>query len=247
MLCSSALAQPLLRSLHLFLRESAHISRGCGVATLGKPLLSAVAELLVLLLPLVLGAPGGPLLALLALVAALSLALAGYFVLERDIEEVFLFVVAAVGVLTLWNTKLVPIAIQTSVFWSRVHTALEDIDLVQCILLLLVPLLLLSNLDLLAELLEITLLARIRRGLLACSLIHHLGLDLAHMLIGLDHLRKVVIRPGECHTLFRKLGTPLYCGIQALLVESQLASQVVVDISNLDGRGRGDGLVRRER
>jgi hypothetical protein len=88
---------------------------------------------------------------------------------------------------------------------------------------------LLLHLDLLAELLEVTLLAGLGGRLLGGCVFDQLRLDLLHGLVAADCLGKVVCRPGEGDALLAQQGAPLPSGFERLVHEGQLALQVVVD------------------
>lgn len=122
-------------------------------------------------------------------------------------------------------------------------TSLESLNLLQSSRLLLLPLLQLLHLDLLSELLEISLFPRLSRGLLRCSSLNKLRLDLRHVLVSLDHLRKVVGRTGEWLLLLLEECTRLLNGGERLLVELELAGQVIGDVLDYDWGGGGDGLM----
>lgn len=128
------------------------------------------------------------------------------------------------------------------------HTLLEGLDLVKRLPLRLVTLLLLGNLDRLAELLEITLLAGLGGGLLVGGLLDQLGLDLLHLAVALDHLGEIVIGAGERHAFLEQRSTAELGGFEGLGVEGQLALEVVLDVlDGLGGRlGGDDGLVGGE-
>jgi len=83
-----------------------------------------------------------------------------------------------------------------------IRTPLQQVDLLQCLPLRLVALLQLRDLHLLAEFLQIALPARVRSGLLARGCVDQLLLDLAHVLVALDHLGEVVGWPRERHAFF---------------------------------------------
>ena len=72
------------------------------------------------------------------------------------------------------------------------RTSLESVDLLHRVPLGAVALLQLCDLDLLAKLLEISLSAGVCRGPLARGLVDELLLDLAHVLVALDHLGEVI-------------------------------------------------------
>lgn len=126
-------------------------------------------------------------------------------------------------------------------------TPLEKTDLLHRVPLLARSLLQLGHLHLLAELLEISLSACFCGCPLACCLVDELLLDLAHVLVTLDHLCKVVCWSGEGQTLLLENCAGTGQGVQGLLVESELAVEVVVDIGNLNWCLADDDLVFRER
>lgn len=126
-------------------------------------------------------------------------------------------------------------------------TSLEKLDLVQSILLLATSLLQLGDLDLLSKLLEISLPSCFGGSLFACCLVDQFALDLAHVLVALDHLGKVVCRAGERHTFLLEQTTGLGNSIQGLLVEGEFAVEVVINVGNLSGGVADNGLVLGER
>ena len=81
------------------------------------------------------------------------------------------------------------------------HTLLQCIDLLKGITLLLRTLLQLGDLHLLAELLQVTLAARLGGSLLAGCLFVQLLLNLVHVLVVLDHFGEIVTGAGERDTL----------------------------------------------
>jgi hypothetical protein len=125
-------------------------------------------------------------------------------------------------------------------------TSLEKLDLVHGILLLATSLLQLGDLDLLSELLEISLSSCFGRGLFARCFVDQFTLDLAHVLVALDHLGKVVCRAGEWYTFLLKQATGLGDGIQRLLVECKFAVEVVVHVGDIGGGVADDDLVLGE-
>lgn len=224
------LARPSLGSaLHLLRRVTPAIVGGLGRVALSVALLAAKAKLLVLLVALVVAAG--------ALLAAVGLGVVG---LEADVEEVLLVGLGDVCALAFWSLLA----------WSHdsgrmgsARTPLQQVDLLNGVPLLLGALLHLRNLDLLSELLQIALLACLGGCLLASSLVDQLRLDLAHVLVALHHLGEVVGRSREGDTLLLQPAACILDGGQALLVEGELAVQVVVDVGDLDGLGGGDRLV----
>ena len=122
-------------------------------------------------------------------------------------------------------------------------TSLEKLDLVHGILLLATSLLQLGNLDLLSKLLEISLSSCFGRGLFARRLINQLALDLAHVLVALDHLGKVVCRARERHAFLLEQTAGFGNGIQGLLVEGEFAVEVVVNVGDVGGCVADDDLV----
>lgn len=125
-------------------------------------------------------------------------------------------------------------------------TSLEKLDLVQSILLLTTSLLQLGDLDLLSKLLEISLSSCFGGSLFACRLVDQLALDLAHVLVALDHLGKVVCRAGERHTFLLEKTAGLGNSIQRLLVEGKFTVEVVINVGDLGGCIANDGLVLGE-
>jgi hypothetical protein len=150
-------------------------------------LLAAEAELLVLLVALVVAAG--------ALLAAVGLGVVG---LEADVEEVLLVRLGDVCALAFWSLLAWS---HGSVREGSARTPLQQVDLLNGVPLLLGALLHLRNLDLLAELLQVTLLACLGGCLLAGSLVDQLRLDFAHVLIALHHLGEVIGRSRERDTL----------------------------------------------
>jgi len=110
------------------------------------------------------------------------------------------------------------------------HTSLQLLHPVEHLPLLALALLPLLDLDLLAELLEVALAARILRGPLAGRRVHQLLLHAPHVLLALHHLRKVVSWPRERRAFLLQLAARLLHRRQRLLVEGELAVQVVVHV-----------------
>lgn len=123
------------------------------------------------------------------------------------------------------------------------HTLLQIVDLLQSLTLLLLALLQLRNLHLLAELLQIALLAGFSGGLLGSSFVVELLLDATHVLVGLDHLSEVVAGTGEGHALLLEQTAGGGGGRLADFVEGQLAGQVVVGVLDVDGLGGDERVV----
>lgn len=126
------------------------------------------------------------------------------------------------------------------------RTSLEQLDLVHSLLLLFAALLELGNLDLLSELLEVPELPCFLRPLFPLGLLQELALDLAHVLVVLHHLRKVVDRSLEGDLLLLQDSASLLGRLQRLLVECELAGEVVVNVGDLDRLGGGERLVLAE-
>lgn len=131
---------------------------------------------------------------------------------------------------------------------GQVLTSLEGLDLLKGLALGLLPLLQLGDLDLLSELLEVPQLPGLRSGLLVGGLLDELGLDLLHVGVLLDHLGEVILGPGEGHALCDQLLAGDADGLEGLRVEGELALEVVCDVGDGIGSGRGgeDGLVDGE-
>lgn len=125
-------------------------------------------------------------------------------------------------------------------------TSLEKLDLVHGILLLATSLLQLGDLDLLSEFLEISLSSCFGRGLFARCLVDEFALDLAHVLVALDHLGKVVCRAGERYTFLLEQAAGFGNGIQRLLVEGKFAVEVVVHVGDIGGGIADNDLVLGE-
>ena len=123
------------------------------------------------------------------------------------------------------------------------HTLLQSVDLLQSLTLLLLALLQLRNLHLLAELLQIALLAGFSGGLLGSRFVVELLLDATHVLVGLDHLSEVVAGTGEGHALLLEQTAGGGGGGLADFVEGQLAGQVVVGVLDVDGLGGDERVV----
>ena len=126
-----------------------------------------------------------------------------------------------------------------------IRTLLEGIDLVQGISLGLLSLKSLLCLDLLSKLLQFPLCLGALTGLDRRILIQKTLADLGHMVISLDHLCKVVVRSLKDAAFLLYPVPSQYCGFQSLVIEGDLAVEIIVRVGNVDGLCRGDGLSLR--
>ena len=95
-----------------------------------------------------------------------------------------------------------------------IHTSLQRVDLVQGIPLRAIPLLELGDLHGLAKLLEIPLPPRICAGFFPGRLVDQLLPHLAHLVLRLHHLGKVVCRSRKWHALPLESPSSFFDGVQ---------------------------------